>query len=54
MHVYTQPEQPLSEAVLRGLMGTVLGFGVASQFTFSVKADFLDARVRIPPQSHFN
>ncbi len=57
-HVCTPPEKrtmPGLTTVLRGLVGSVLGFRAASKFRFfRFKAALLGAQVRIYPKSYFN
>ncbi len=48
--LYTPPEQPGRKAVLGGLVGSVLNYGAASQFAFSVKALFLGCTGSNPSQ----
>ncbi len=58
MHIYTPSGRTTvpRAAVPRGLVGSVLGYGVASQFIFSVNALFpgCTGSNPHPPKSHFN
>ncbi len=53
VHVYTPLEQAWRTAVLRGLVGSVLDFGAASQFAFPVKAPFPGCTGSNPSQVTF-
>ena len=53
VHVYTAPEQPYRASVLRDLVDSVLDFGVAFQFAFSVKALFPGCTGSNPSQVTF-